>query len=394
MIVTVGGSGLAELTCARLLLGRGHRVRLDAPPAAGFRPLILNAETVALLDELWGPGLLARAWRLRARQVRWGRAPEVRAPGAAVVIDGAALATTMLHRLTQHPVLTGATPPAGAVERGLWLGGTEVAGAAPGRRVVSGVPPEDPALVVAGRRHLLSSAGLRLARGVEEDVSFLETVPGGWVHLFPLGGGRAVAQAMVPGPAGRPGALLAELLAGSGIGARLAEPPDDAVAIPAAPRLHPAPAEPGRLTVGGGALRLDPIAGSGTAQALRTAILAAAVIDAQTGARPDGGDDRAPGRGQDYAPGRGLDGRWNSPQEGRWDSPHEGRWERLHDHYAGRLRDVFRRHVLSCLRFYGEAFDSADWRHELAAMRAALPAAPPPAGLRLRGLGLVLTDDR
>jgi hypothetical protein len=140
---------------------------------------------------------------------------------------------------------------------------------------------------------------------------------------------------------------LAALLAESGLDARLDGACEQAVAVPAAPRLLDDPAAPGRLVVGGGALRLEPIAGTGTAQAVRTAILAAAVI---------GSAARAGGPYQD----------------------------RCRGHYRARLRHVCHGHVLTCARLYAEAFATPDWADELDAMRRVLRVpAPAPTGLRL-----------
>ncbi|MFC9583569.1 hypothetical protein ACFVJ8_12175 [Streptomyces yangpuensis] len=329
-LVEVAGSGLAELTCARLLADRGHRVRLapprpPAPPAqpagaagagAGARPLLLTGPTLELVGRLWGDGLLDGGWPLTHRHARWGAGPSpARFPQPGRSVDGAVLAARMRERLGAGD-LSG-EPPA-------WT--------------VTATPGERAAHEQAGRRRLLAgTAPVRRPR--DQDTARLDCTGLGWLHLTPLGRDVCLVQAMVPGPAGDPAGLLARLLAESALGTRLRRPPGTAVALAAAPRVHLAPAVPpvagrgGLLVVGAGALRQDPISGTGTAQALRTAILAAAVIDAAAA----GTSARA-----------------------------------LCAHYTNRLRAAFHDHLGTCLRLYPAAFGSADWRDEIDAMRRAL----------------------
>ncbi|MGW6979080.1 hypothetical protein ACWGE1_06465 [Streptomyces sp. NPDC054932] len=315
--VEIDGSGLAELTCARLLLARGHRVRLRSPgPAAGPRPLLLNEPTLDLLHSLWGREPLADCHRLTHRQVCWGPgASGQRLPQAATVVDGARLAECLLTRLVaRHPdVLTGAGTP-GPPQ---W---TVTAAGSSGHRT-------------AGRRHLLAGEA-PLAAGTDETTARLVCTERAWLHLTPLGGGRALLQAMIPGPAARPTELLERLLADSALAPTLRHAPRTAVALPAGPRLHPTPVVPGRILVGAGAIRYDPLSGTGTAQALRTAILAAATLHALlTGA----------------------------PQEP------------LRTHYTTRLRRAFHAHLATCAQLYPQAFTSPSWQYEINACRRWAP---------------------
>ncbi|MFJ7158158.1 hypothetical protein ACIQUQ_24925 [Streptomyces sp. NPDC101118] len=357
--VVIAGSGLAELTCARLLAGRGHRVRVACPaPAAGPRPLLLNGPALDLLDSLWGGGLLDEAWELREREVAWGGAAPARFAQPARVVDGGLLAARMRERLGS----LGLGPGCGCGWGCGWGPGASGCGSGPGcgRGGGSGhgggcgrgcgdsgwrvtARGAGAAHQQHGRRVLLAGTA-PLAAGADERTARLATAGLGWVHLTPLGAGRCLAQAMVPGPAAGPAELLARLLRESGLDSVLAHPPRTAVAVPAAPRLHRSPAAPpgeragGVLTVGAGALRCDPLSGTGTAQALRTGILAAAVIDAAAGGAPA---------------------------------------DALCAHYTARLRRAFREHLGTCARLYAAAFPGAEWRDEFAA--PAMPPAPAPA---------------
>ncbi|MFD7731033.1 hypothetical protein ACFV6F_11705 [Kitasatospora phosalacinea] len=143
---------------------------------------------------------------------------------------------------------------------------------------------------------------------------------------------------MVPGPTEDPITLLRRILADSPLGSALARPPRTAVAV-AAPRLHPAPAVAptpqrphGRLTVGAGAIRFDPPSGTGVAQALRTAILASAVVDADAAGIPA---------------------------------------QPLCEHYTARLSAAFAEHLHRCAALYATAFPVLAWQDELDADRRA-----------------------
>ncbi len=327
-LVGIAGSGLAELTCARLLAARGHRIRL-APlvPGTSSRPLLLTGPALELLGSLWGDGLLDDSWVLSHRQVRWGvGARPVRFPQPARAVDGAQLTARTRERL-------------GACDRS-----TD----APEWTVTAAAHDGDAGLQQAGRRRLLTST-VPLRHERDQSTARLDCTEHGWLHLTPLGHGDCLVQAMVPGPVADPAALLAKLLAQSSLGSRLCRPPRTAVALAAAPRVHLAPALPptsvgGRLVVGAGALRCDPLSGTGTAQALRTAILAAAVIDAAAAGTPA---------------------------------------DALCTHYATRLRAAFLDHLRTCLRFYETAFTARSWQDEIdATHRAMRVTIPSPSGQR------------
>ncbi|MDT9698414.1 hypothetical protein [Streptomyces sp. P17] len=316
-LVEIAGSGLAELTCARLLLARGHRVRPAPPPArSASRPLLLTGPALELLGSLWGRELLGGGWWLTHREVRWGAgAPATRFPQRAYAVDGAELTARMRELLGRRD--ESADPPE-------WT-------------VTADAGPDGSAHRQFGRRTLLAGTA-PLRRAGDRTTARLDCTELGWLHLTPLGRGECLVQAMVPGPAADPAGLLGRVLAESCLAGRLSRPPRTAVAVAAAPSVHPTPAAApaaagGRLVVGAGALRQDPLSGTGTAQALRTAILAAAVIDAAA---------------------RGTSA------------------DALCTHYARRLRTAHDAHLRTCLRLYEAAFTTGAWQDELDATRTAL----------------------
>lgn len=309
MNIAVTGAGLAELTCAWLLARRGGRVHIDAgADTRGPRPLILHEHTLDLLRSLWltHDGLFDDAHRLTHRRVRWGvGAVSLEIPQPAVVIDGAELANRLRSRLLEHhPAL------ADPVTDPDWI----ITATADPRRSVT-----------VGRRHLLAAV---LPWDSDEDtIAIMTCTELAWIHLTPLGSGTALVQAVVPGPVDSPSdALTRQLAACPDLARRLGEVPPDVVTLPVSPRLHTEPAlrrtdgNPAHLVVGAGALRYDPLSGTGTAQALRTAILATAVI-------------------------------------------HNGSDTAL-THYATRLRQAFHDHLVTCADLYRQAFPGRAWHHE------------------------------
>ncbi len=331
VVATVAGSGLAELTCARLLLARGHRVRLRPRPPGGPRLLLLGHDTLALLNSLWeiGPGEspTADSHRLTHRHTHWeaGSAADPPLHRPAAVMDGARLAERLLDRLTaRYPDAVTSDGPADP---------------APAHWTVTAAPQG--AYWTAGRRHVLAGEA-PCAHADDHTTARLERTDDAWLHLMPLGDGTALLQAMVPGPVEHPARYLGRLLTRSPLAERLAAPPATAVAVPAAPRLNRTPATPptagapGALLVGAGAIRYDPLSGTGTAQALRTAVLAAAVIDSAAAGTPA---------------------------------------DRLCAHYTARLHTAFRDHLATCARLYAQAFPAPAWRHEIDASGAAPSAA-------------------
>jgi flavin-dependent dehydrogenase len=302
--VAVHGAGLAGLTCALLAARDGFTVTLVGTPSAPA-DLVLNEATIAVLTRVWDDPeerLLDGGHQLTGRSVRWGRdAAPVQVPASAVVVDGQRLVDALEQRLPT------------AVRR------AEVAPAADWtvRAAVrpAGNPPVGRRVLLAGHAPMPSTAVSRMA-----------TTGRGWVGVVPVGNGRGLVQAMTPVPPEDPAGFLAEEIEAAGLGGFVTEPPPQVTVMPAAPWLSRQRAEPGRLHIGGAVLRLDPVSGSGAGHALRTAILAAAVI-----------------RGiRDGHPAADLLG-----------------------HYHRRLGAAFHDHLTGCAVHYRAAFDSPEWTGEL-----------------------------
>ncbi len=349
--VRIGGRGLAALTCALLVARQGRTVRVHGTESIGTRPLVLPQATVELLEDLWGAdvGLRDAGWPVQHRWVRWGSAvPEqVSAPG--VTLDAAALNQRLTaHLASDHPGQIhfhddGSDKESSAATEGCWL-------------LIAVSPPDTARFVTTGRRRMIT-AEAPFAPTADPHTCSMVTGGQGWAFLAPLGPRRALVQAMVPGPVHDPVRLLGALLHETGLATQLASTPAAATVVPAAPRLLAPLCEPGWFAVGAAAVQFDPLSGSGAAQAARTAILAAAAIDAVE-------------RGESA--------------------------QRVREHYTTHIRMAFTGHLHRCLRLYRSAFPAATpsgsaWQDEIDATALALKATAvhtPQTDFTLTGLRL------
>jgi 2-polyprenyl-6-methoxyphenol hydroxylase-like FAD-dependent oxidoreductase len=310
---TVAGGGVAALTCAQRLAETGWKVRLSGPPSRPVPTLLLGAGTVELLDSIWGP-LHLDGQPLRGRVVRWGAEPPVELPDRALVVDGAALQTGLEQRWGREGVEGGRLPS----------GPSRWVVLASGRASRSGTRRLGRRVVIHARVALRPDADVRLSR--------MESVDDAWLFLIPSGGSEGVLQAMVPTADGTPATVLDRALgAATDVAASVDHVKADEIAvIPAAPQATDPFTGSGRIAVGDAARAFDPLAGDGTGQGVRGAVLAAAALESIA----DGMEPR----------------------------------DAL-NHYSHRVQLAFLRHIAHCLRFYLDAFaTSPAWAAELEAL--------------------------
>jgi flavin-dependent dehydrogenase len=321
------GCGVAGLTVAQLLSGRGWTVDCLAGTPGPGPVVVIGWPDALLLLELWqaDEALFRSAHRLHGRVVHWepGPAPSL-APAPALVMP--------IDRLTR--VLA---DRAGAA--GMRFVDTAQVDATDYDWVVQagGRPAMAQASIDFGRR-CGAAAPVRLAPCAHTDRTVMESVADGWLFVIPHGLGRGTLQAVFCGPRGDPAADLQALLSQSRAASALVEEiAGRPIGFAAMPRLATTPCVSGSIAVGDAALTLDPMSGGGIASGLRGAILAAAVLDATEG---------------------------------------EGTSPACFEHYAQRLRDVMRSHVRSCIELYGRAVNAMAWRAEIRAMVEALQRLP------------------
>lgn len=313
--VHVKGTGVAALTCARLLDKQGWKVRLET--VRRHRPihLLLGQTTASLLSALWNDStLLEGAHPIRERAVRWGGASQasvLAAPG--IVVE----AQELIRRLESRFEFDDCSSESAEA----W----EVEAHPPRPGVAS------PMLEI-GRRHAWI-AQVKLKSNGQVNRCAMETLEWGWAFLLPVGDAKADLQFVsVPGDVLQP--EPEQVVAQSRmLGSAVAEIDSWLDPIASMPKFHPAPARPGRLAVGEAALSFDPISGDGVGHALRGAVLAATTLD-----------DIARGHSSSACIAR----------------------------YAETLRRAMTHHLEICLKLYGGAMSGQAWQHELDAMRSML----------------------
>jgi len=285
---------------------------------------MLTDSAIALLRDVFGqPALFEGFPRITQRTVAWGDVPPVSLSHAAVVVSEQELLAELSH-----------TP--------------STSSAAPDFTICTSHPlPTASAKRAFGSRRATATA-VTLHQTADTQACYIEAVAEGWLFLIPKG---AEAWLLAVGGAS------SELMRNSRLIAPLIK---DSSADSAAFDAHPAIAEPLHgddwLACGSVAIAFDPLCGDGTAQAVREAILASAVISAIA----KGGD-------------RGA----------------------LLGHYKAMLTGAMRRHLHLCADYYRTGGSGPWWTSQTQAMEqghdwcTAILATTPEPQYALHGFELV-----
>lgn len=283
---------------------------------------MLSDAALGLIRDAFGrDDLFADHHRITRRVVRWGGDPVAMPHGAVVVSENDLIAA---------------------------LGGELVGDAdagAPMATLHCAPPFPDGALMRFGQRRAMAARVL-LRGGADHATCHVEAVARGWLFLIPsgpadcwlLGVGAPLERLL------EDSVLIAPLIAGLG---------ESSPGFETAPRQLARLAGPGWLACGMSAIAFDPICGDGSAQSVREAILAAAVL------------------------------------------AHNGDRQALATHYHSMLTASLRRHIQISGQFYASGGDTPWWREQVAALAdgyawttAQLAHLPEPRYL-LRGFQLI-----
>lgn len=321
--VAIHGDGIAANCCAHLLTQAGLSVTRSGGARKPVPAIVLSDTALALMRSVFDRvDLFDDHPRITRRIVAWGAAEPVSLPHEAVVVSEGDL----------DAALAGPASPA-----------------APASMIIHAAPPfPDPAMRSFGRRSTVA-AQVRLRHESDQTACWIESVEAGWLFLIPSGPAAGWLLAV--------GASAEALLAQSRHVARRIElSGPTSAAFETSPRMLATMAGPDWLACGSAAIAFDPICGDGTAQAVREAILASAVI----GAIGEGGDPAA-----------------------------------LRLHFESLMVAAMRRHLRLCAQFYASGGDGPWWRAQLAdlvegfdACTARLAKMPEPR-FELHGLRLV-----
>ncbi len=303
--IRIHGDGVAARCCAHLLAQAGLAVSFEATARPRLPVILLSQLAQQLIRDIFGPqARFDDAPRVCRRIVAWGAnaAPVELAHEAAVVSE-----EILLERLGLS------LPEPAAVEAAEWS-------------VCSARPL--PGSVTEHRfgSRMASTMSVELQRGAEAEACWIESLSEGWLFLITSAPGAGWLVAV--------GTEADELLAESRLIA-----PRIAARMPASGRFESAArmvspiCAPGWLACGSAAMGFDPISGDGTAQAVREAILASAVLVSV-------------GRGGDCG--------------------------ELLAHYQARLTAGFQRHLAHCLKYYASGCEGGWWRREVAATERGL----------------------
>ena len=324
--VVIRGDGVAARCCAHLLEGPGFRIAAEVAPRATLPAIMISEATQALFCDVFGqPGLFEGLNRVTRRVVAWpfGAGARVLAHSAVVVAE-----QTLLERLRSLPSGGGAL---------------EISEA--GWTIVASRPlPRSSAEKHFGDR-IARAIAVTLADGADRSACYVESLDDGWLFLLP----ESATTGWLLAVGGESESLLdrSRLLGG-----QLAEVRSVGAEFRAYPRIAWPLCGPAWLACGTGALAFDPLCGDGSGNAVREAILAAAVV-------------RAVARG-------------GNPDE-------------LLAHYRTRLLAGFHRHLQVCRQYYLGGGSSAWWAEQLEWLHKGLAwcetelASAPAARYQLRG---------
>ncbi|PZQ65529.1 MAG: hypothetical protein DI570_01285 [Phenylobacterium zucineum] len=301
--VLIRGDGIAAACCAHLLRKAGLDVRITAEARPTVPALLVSEPALALMRDVFElPGLLADQPRVRRRVVAWGEAAPASLPHGGIAVAEAGLLDSL--RTADADAVTEAEAADFVIH-------------------AAGAPPEGSVQRRFGAR-LATSARVRLLDPADIDACWIESAAEGWLFLVPGVDGDAWLLAV--------GGSCEALLARSRlIGPRVALVEAGARGFDCSPRLATPSCGDDWLVCGATATGFDPICGDGTAQAVRTAILASAVV---TGIA-EGGDRTA-----------------------------------LLKHYDLALTASVRRHLMLCGDFYRTGGDGPWWQGALDELHA------------------------
>jgi hypothetical protein len=296
--VVIRGDGVAAYCCAHLLHKAAFRVSLDPVDRPRLPAIMLGEQALALIRDVFErPDLFTDLPRISKRVVAWGPdAQPLTVEHSAVVVS-------------EDVLLDAIRPPLPPADAGRWT-------------IFAARPLPRPTSENRFGSRLAHIAPVKLHEHAEPGVCWIESLADGWLFLIPQTPASGWLLAIGAAP---------EFLVGQSkvVAAQIREIGSPMAEVPAYARIAEPLGGPDWLACGTAAMTFDPICGDGTAQAIREAILAAAVIRALANGGDAGG---------------------------------------LLAHYEARLTAGFRRHLQLCLGYYQSGGTTPLWRAEFEAI--------------------------
>ncbi len=330
----VVGSGVAALSCARLFIREGWRVKLSLPDHTTAPTLLMTSVASRLLRDIWcgHDDLTSASHSISGRRVLWEDRRPADVAQSGTVVASAVLSARMLAILREEcpnslEIETmPAEPSMTASDAGVdWIVD------AGGRSTRWCLGHTQRSRITAGRRRVLATA-VELKPQTNVSLCYTEAVADGWLFLMPTGSGRGVLQGMVPSAPAHARKQLQRLLGQSSlIAAAVCRLEETVTMFDAFPQLTLPMSGDKWIAVGESAVAFDPLAGDGVSNAMRGVILAVAALNGVSDGLPIAA---------------------------------------TQDHYRRRLSDVFSSHVRSCIQHYQGPFPSDEWSREIETMRS------------------------
>ena len=294
--IFISGDGVAACSCAYLLKQAGFRVAVKRSERPRLPVILLSDAAVALIQGVFGELSFDQSHPIRRRVVAWGPDSQV------VTVDHSARVVSeqdLLAKLWSRVDLDDC-------EDGDWT-------------IFSSRPLPPGAIERRFGDRTASVVRVTLKDKSDSGACWIESLENGWLFLIPNAPGTAFVLAV--------GDFAASMLDSSRfIAAQIAERGPASGEFPAHPRILSSLSGEGWLACGTAAMAFDPLCGDGTSHAVREAILAAAIIQAEAG-------------GEDPA--------------------------ELRSHYETRLLAGFGRHLALCSQFYKTGHHGPWWDREL-----------------------------
>ncbi len=250
-LIAIQGDGVAARCCAHLLRKSGFSIAITRRDRARVPAIMLGEQSLALLRDVFeNPALFADSPKITRRVVAWGDASPVHSvPHSAVVVSEKVLLETIGQDTGSQPE-TDRNPDFTIYTTGP-------------------LPPHIAEQTFGSRR--ATAARVLWKQTADPSSCWIESLPDGWLFLIPNTSDSTWLLAI--------GAPLETQLAASRLIAPLVEISSARSAeFSSCPRILKPVCGDNWLACGSVAMGFDPICGDGTAQAVREAILASAVI--------------------------------------------------------------------------------------------------------------------
>jgi hypothetical protein len=336
--VLIRGDGIAATCCARLLDWPGFDLCIEKLDRPKLPAIMIGESTQQLLTDVFdSPDLFTGLPRIRRRVVAWGpSAKPVEVPHSAVVVSEPVLLSRIQQRLERNHL-----DQREHLER-----------PASDWKILTSRPVQPSSVEHHFGSQIAAVSAVRLKPDCDSEACWVESIENGWLFLLPDHGGASWLLSV----GDIPEVLLesSQLIRGQ---LSKALPPHGR--FPCHPRIAEPLAGPGWMVCGTAAVGFDPLCGDGTGNAVREAILAAAVIRA---------------------------------------ARNNAEVDRLVAHYRDRVLTGFARHLKLCLDFYNAGHGGAWWKDHLSELERGLDwcaqkrASTSPVHYRLNGFVLEPID--